>query len=165
MYEKIWFLETQDLVSKLSSFEAQVLFRFCLLSREIKGPLLRGYKLINNFFKKRSFQQYLFLDILTNSVRVTLTKRGIILGKNRLPILLFTYYSLKIKFAPFLKRRPTTVPCKRRMIKWATRLLINKKGKGKKESKIDRFTKEKGPNFGFCTCVKNKKAECLIMSD
>ena len=38
-------------------------------------------------------------------------------------------------------------------------------GQRKKESKIDRFTKEKGPNFGFCTCVKNKKAECLIMSD
>ena len=105
MYEKIWFLETQDLVLKLNSFEAQVLFRFCLLSRKIKRPLLGGYKLINNnFFKKRSFQQYLFLDILTNPVRVTLTKRGIILGKNQLLILLFTYYSLKIKFAPFLKR-------------------------------------------------------------
>ena len=103
--KKIWFLKARDLVSKLNSFEAQVLFRFCLLSRKIKGPPLRGYKLINNnFFKKRSFQQYLFLDILTNPVRVTLTKRGIILGKNRLLILLFTYYSVKIKFAPFVKR-------------------------------------------------------------
>ena len=53
-------------VSKLGSFEAQVLFWFCLvtqrslslpdLSRKIKGPLLAGYKLINNnFIKDRSF--------------------------------------------------------------------------------------------------------------
>ena len=105
MYEKNLLSRIRDSVSKLNSFEAQVLFRFCLLSRKIEGPLLGGYKLINNnFFKKKSFQQYLFLDILTNPVRVTLTKRGIILGKNPLLILLFTYYSLKIKFAPFLKR-------------------------------------------------------------
>ena len=49
--------------------------------------------------------------------------------------------------------------------KVGNQLLINKKGKGKKESKREikdsqkniRFAK-KGPNFGFCTCVKNKKA-------
>ena len=102
-------------VSKLYLFETQVLFWFCLvtqhssrlpnLSRTIEGPLLAGYKLLNNkFFKDRSFQRYLLLDILTNPVRVTLTKINVnILGKNPLGISLFTYYSLKIKFAPFLK--------------------------------------------------------------
>ena len=46
------------------------------------------------------------------------------------------------------------------MIKEATTLLINKKGKGKKESERERLKKihKKGPNFGFCACVKNKKA-------
>ena len=47
-----------------------------------------------------------------------------------------------------------------RMIKEATTLLINKKDKGKKESKRERLKKihKKGPNVGFCACVKNKKA-------
>ena len=49
-------------VSKLDSFKARVLFRFCLitqpplslpnLSRKIEGPLLAGHKLINNNFLK-----------------------------------------------------------------------------------------------------------------
>ena len=66
------------------------------LSRKIKGPLLAGYKLINNNnFKDRSFQPYLILDILTNPVRVTLTKKGNILRKNPLPVSLHTS-SLKI---------------------------------------------------------------------
>ena len=83
-------------ISKLDLFEAQVLFQFL-----IEGPLLAGYKLINNNnFKDRSFQQYLILDILTNPVGVTLTKKGKILGKNPLPVSLFTYYSLRINL-PF----------------------------------------------------------------
>ena len=57
----------------------------------------------NNVSNDGSFQRYLVLDILTNPDRVTLTKKGNILGKNPLPISLFTYYSLKIKFVPFLK--------------------------------------------------------------
>ena len=79
-------------VSKLDSFKARVLFRFCLvtqrflslpnLSRKIEGPLLAGHKLIdNNFFKDNSFQQNLVLDILTNPVRVTLTKKVKFWGK------------------------------------------------------------------------------------
>ena len=110
-------------VSKLDSFEARVLFQFCLttqrslslsdLSGKIVGPLVTRYKLINNNnFKDRSFQQYLVLDILTNPVRVTLTKKGNIVGKNPPPVSLFTYYSLKIKFSPFLKCQPATIPCK-----------------------------------------------------
>ena len=71
------------------------------LSRKIARPLLAGYKLINNNnFKDRSFQRYLILDIRTNPVRVTLTKKGKILRKNPLPVLLFTCYSLRINF-PF----------------------------------------------------------------
>ena len=74
------------------------------LSRKIAGPLLAGYKLINNNnFKDRSFQRYLILDIQTNPVRVTLTKKGKILGKNPLPVLLFTYYSLRINLPFSLK--------------------------------------------------------------
>jgi len=73
-------------VSKLYLFEAQVLFWFCLvtqhssrlpnLSTKIEWPLPTGYKLLNNkFFKDRSFQLFLLLDILTNPVRVTLMKK------------------------------------------------------------------------------------------
>ena len=92
---KCWFSRTSRLgfrVSKLDLFEARVLFRFCLvtqrslslpyLSRKIKGPLLAGYKLINNnFLKDKSFQEYLVMDILTNPVRVTLTKKVTFWGK------------------------------------------------------------------------------------
>ena len=96
-YKKGWFLVCQKSrlgfrISKLDSFEAWVFFRFCLvtqcslslpdLSRKIEGPLLAGYKLVNNnFFKDRSFQQYFILDVLTNAVRVTLTKKVTVLGK------------------------------------------------------------------------------------
>ena len=46
------------------------------LSGKIVGPLVTRYKLINNNnFKDRSFQWYHVLDILTNPVRVTLTKK------------------------------------------------------------------------------------------
>ena len=38
-------------------------------------------------------------------------------------------------FVPFLKSWPATIPCKRKKIKWATKLLIEKKGKGKKRGK------------------------------
>ena len=128
-------------VSKLDSFEARVLFQFCLttqrslslsnLSGKIVGPLVTRYKLINNNnFKDRSFQWYLVLDILTNPVRVTLTKKVTFWG-----ISLFSNYSLKTKFASFLKSWPATIPCKRRTIKWATKLLIIKKGKGKKRAR------------------------------
>ena len=78
------------------------------LCRKIEGPLLAGYKLRNNNnFKDRSFQRYLILDILTKP-RQSYTpkiKKGNILGKNPLPISLFsTYYAvLKIKFVPFPK--------------------------------------------------------------
>ena len=79
-------------VLELDSFKARVLFRFCLitqrslslpnLSRKIEGPLLTGHKLINNnFFKDNSFQQNLVFDILTNPVRVTLTKKVTFWGK------------------------------------------------------------------------------------
>ena len=54
------------------------------------------------------------LDILTNPDIVTLKKKGNILGRNPLPILLFTYDSLKIKFAiPFLKSWQATIPSKK----------------------------------------------------
>ena len=53
-------------------------------------------------------------------------------------ISLFTYYSLKIIFVPFLKGWPATIPCKRKTIKRATKLLIKEKGKGKKRSERER---------------------------
>ena len=83
------------------------------------------------------FQRYLVLDILTH-------KKGNILGKNPLPVTLFTYYSLKIKFVPFLKSKPATIPCKRKTIKWATKPPIKKEKKGKKrarEKARNRFAK------------------------
>ena len=90
------FLRGSSIVPVLSC-HATLLISLPDLSRKIEGPQLARYKLINNNnFKDRSFQPYLILDILTNPVRVTLTKKGNILGKNPLPVLLFTYYSLKI---------------------------------------------------------------------
>ena len=93
---KTRFVRGSSIVPVLSPHATLLL---CLpdLSRKIEGPLLTVYKLINNNnFKDRSFQRYLILDILTNPVRVTLTKKGNISWKNPLPVLLFTYYSLKI---------------------------------------------------------------------
>ena len=114
-YKKSWFLKTrfscfetqfvQGLsIVPVSSRHATLLLSLPNLSRKIEGPLLAGYKLINNNnFKDRSFQRYLTLDILTNPVRLTLTKKGNISGKNPLPVLLFTYYSLKLN-CPFSKK-------------------------------------------------------------
>ena len=113
-YKKCCFLKARDSVfvfrnsicSRLKYCSSFVLWRNTPfkpsdLSKKIEGSLLAGYKLINNNnFKDRSFQQYLILDILTNPVRVTLTEKGKILGKNPLPVSLFTYYSLRINF-PF----------------------------------------------------------------
>ena len=54
------------------------------------------------------------MDILTNpDILVTLKKKGNILGRNPLPILLFTYDSLNIKFGPFLKSWLATIPSKK----------------------------------------------------
>ena len=79
------------------SHHATLLLSLPDLPRKIEGPLLAGYKLINNNnFKDRSFQRYLILGILTNPARVTLTKKGNISWKNPLPASLFTYYSFKI---------------------------------------------------------------------
>ena len=47
----------------------------------------------NTVSKDRSFRRYIGLGILTNPDGVTLTKKGNILGKNPLPISLFTYYN------------------------------------------------------------------------
>ena len=52
------------------------------------------------------------------------------------------------------------------MMKWATKLLINKKGKGKKESKRERLKKicKKGSKFWLLP-VREKPKSCLITSD
>ena len=60
------------------------------------------------------------MHILTNSNRVQHTKKG----ENPLLILPFTYYSLKIKFVPFLKSWPVTIPCKGKTINWTAKVLI-----------------------------------------
>ena len=86
----------------------------------------------NNVSKDRSFQRYLIFHILTKPDRVTLPQKGNILGKNPLPILLFTYYSLKIKFVPFLESQPATIPCKRKTTK-----------SGAREKDRNRFAKNK----------------------
>ena len=89
------------------------------------------------------------------------------MGKNPLPISPFTYISLKIKFVPFLKSSPATIPCKRKMIKVATKLLIKKRAKEKRERerKIEIDSPKRNPNFGFCACVKTKKGLFRITSD
>ena len=61
-------------------------------------------------------------------------KKGNILRKNPRPISLLTYYSLKIKFVPFLKSYPATIPCKGKTIKWATKPPIKKEKKEEKRA-------------------------------
>ena len=56
-------------------------------------------------------------------------------GENTLPISLFTYYSLKIKFLPFLKSWPVAILCKRKTIKWVAKLLIRRKPKQQKRAR------------------------------
>ena len=85
-----------------SKLKTRALLRFCFITqrtlslpdspRKIERPLLGGYKLTNNnFFKDRSLQRYLVLDILTNPVRVTLTKK-VTFGEK--PTTNFTVYRL-----------------------------------------------------------------------
>ena len=81
----------------------------------------------NNVSKDRSFLQYLVWDILTNPDRVTLAKTG-----NKANFALLTYYSLKIKFVPFLTSQPTTIPGKRKAIKQAT---IKEEKEGEKRAR------------------------------
>ena len=67
------------------------------------------------------------------------------MGNNPLPITLFTYYSLNIKFVPFLKSKPATIPRKRKTIKWETKPPIKKEKKEKKrarEKARNRFAKK-----------------------
>ena len=78
--KKCWFLETRFVrgssIVAVFCLVTQRSLRLPDLSKKIEGPLLARYKLINiNFFKDRSFQQCLVLDILTNPVRVTITKK------------------------------------------------------------------------------------------
>ena len=84
------------------------------------------------------------------------------MGKNPLPIL-FTYYSLKIKFVPFLKSWLATIPCKGKTIKWATKLLIKKKGEGKRERerKIE-IDSEKKFNFWLVGMREKKKLSIYV---
>ena len=57
---------------------------------------VKAIKLLSsNFSKDTSFQPYLISEILTNPDRVTHTKKQVTFwGKNPLPVLTFSYYSL-----------------------------------------------------------------------
>ena len=74
------------------------------------------------------------MDILTNPDIVTLKKKGNILGRNPLPILLFTYDSLKIKFVPLLKSCKPQFRAKKTILEVGNKTANEKKGKGKKET-------------------------------
>ena len=50
-----------------------------------------------------------------------------------MPFLLFTYYT--IKFAPLLERKPAKISCERKTMKWATKLAIKRKAKGKRRER------------------------------
>ena len=70
-------------------------------------------------------------------------------------ILPFTYYSLQIEFVPLLERKPPRMSCKGKTIKWATKLAIKRKAKGKereREKNQTRFAKK---------CATNKTAPLL----
>ena len=61
---------------------------------------------ISKISEDRSFHWYLIQQILTTPEQATFGE------KNPLPILLFTYYSLQIKFVPLLERKPAKISCK-----------------------------------------------------
>ena len=118
----------------------EVLFMFWLsftpyLAREIKATAVSHFNLWT-LSKFNFLWSSLVLDILTNPGRVTLThKKGIILGKNPLPILLFQYYPLKIKFVSFLQSWSATIQCKRKTIKGATKPPTKKEKKSKERER------------------------------
>ena len=59
----------------------------------------------------------------------------------------------RIKFAPLLERKPAKISCERKTMKWATKLAIKRKAKGKRRERVknrNKFGKKKSSNFGLC---------------
>ena len=88
---------------------------------------------------------------MTILIELQTKKTSNILGKNPLPILLFTYYALQIKFLSLLEKKPAKISCERKMIKWARKLAIKRKAKGKRRErdKIEVDSQKRGLKFKF----------------
>ena len=58
----------------------------------------------------------------------------------------------RIKFAPLLERKPAEISCERKTMKWATKLAIKRKAKGKRREPVKNRNKfgKKSSNFGLC---------------
>ena len=59
-------------------------------------------------------------------------------GKSIANFAVFLYYSLEIKFVPFLKSEQATIPGKRKLIELATKLLLKRKAKYERAREKDR---------------------------
>ena len=164
-----WFscFETQFILGSsivpVLSCHAMFLLSLSNLSRKIKGPLLTGHKLINNNnLKDRSFQQYLVLDILTNTVIVTLTKKGNILGKIHCQF--FCLHTTL--FCPFPKKLASHNSMKNKDDKVGNRTANKQerqRTKREQERKIEIDLQKRSKFWLLRKCEKQKS--CLITSD
>ena len=80
---------------------------------------------------------------------------------NPLPISLFTYYSLLIKFVPFLKNQPVTIPCKKKKMT-SEQETEKKKGKETKESKREKSKQIHVKKSKFWLMHMRKKQKTLL---
>ena len=149
------------------SCQAMLLLSLPDLSRKIKGPLLAGYKFIQTTTTSKidlssdtSF--WIFWPILSELHSL---KKVTFCGKIHCQFRC-TLARWRL-ICPFPKKLASHwIPCKTRTIKWATKLLLNKKGKGKKDSKRERlkYIRKESSKFWLLR-MREKQKSCLITSD
>ena len=72
----------------------------------------------------------------------------------------------RIKFAPLLERKPAKISCERKTMKWATKLVIKRKAKGKRRERVknrNKFGKKKVQILAYAQ--KNGKAGNYIQAE
>ena len=72
----------------------------------------------------------------------------------------------RIKFAPLLERKPAKISCERKTMKWATKLAIKRKAKGKRREQVknrNKFGKKKVQILAYAQ--KNGKAGNYIQAE
>ena len=70
----------------------------------------------------------------------------------------------RIKFAPLLERKPAEISCERKTMKWATKLAIKRKAKGKRRERVKNRNKF-GKKKVLAYAQKNGKAGNYIQAE
>ena len=68
----------------------------------------------------------------------------------------------RIKFAPLLERKPAKISCERKTMKWATKLAIKRKAKGKRRERVKNRNKFGKKKFKFW--LMRRKTEKLVIT-